>query len=92
MKLVSLALAFLGAAAAQTVDSKDCLAYQLLSTQPDSIIVKFNDKIIKLLVTPETEIWRRASTSLALPNSAPMTKFTSSARINLRPTARPSPQ
>jgi hypothetical protein len=60
MKLVSLlAFAFMGAAAAQTVNSQDCLAYQLLSTQPDSIIVKFNDKIIKLLVTPESEIWRR---------------------------------
>jgi hypothetical protein len=61
MKLVSL-MAFalmVIPAAAQTVNSKDCLAYKLLSTQPDSIIVQFNAKIIRLLVTPETEIWRR---------------------------------
>ena len=60
MKLVSLALfALAGAATGQTVNSQDCLADRLLSTQPDSIIVKFNDKIIRLLVTAETEIWRR---------------------------------
>lgn len=60
MKLVSLlALTCAASAAAQTVNSQDCLANKLLTTQPDSVVVQFNDKIIKLLVTPETEIWRR---------------------------------
>lgn len=60
MKLVSLAaFVFSGIAAAQTVNSQDCLADKLLSIEPDSIIVNFNQKIIQLLVTPETEIWRR---------------------------------
>ncbi len=60
MKLVSLAaVVFAGVAAAQTVNSRDCLADKLLSAQPDSIIVNFNQKIIRILVTPETEIWRR---------------------------------
>lgn len=59
MKLVSLLAFALASAAAQTPNSQDCLGGWLLSGQPDSITVKFNDKIIRLLVTPETEIWRR---------------------------------
>jgi len=60
MKLVTLAIFVIaGAAAAQTVNSQDCLANKLLSTQPDSIVVNFNQTIIRILVTPETEIWRR---------------------------------
>jgi hypothetical protein len=60
MKLVSAAfLVFAAAAEAQSVNWQDCLADKLLSIQPDSIIVNFNQKIIRILVTPETEIWRR---------------------------------
>lgn len=64
MKLVSLALiAFAGLAEAQTAVQGDqraeCLPGSLISTQQDSITVKFNEKIVTLHLTPETEIWRR---------------------------------
>ena len=62
MKLVSLlTLVFAASATAQTANSQDCLADKLLSAQTDSIVVNFNAKIIKLVVTPETEIWRRGA-------------------------------
>ena len=61
MKLVNLmALALMSiAAAAQTPNSQDCLGGWLLSARQDSVTVKFNAKVIRLRVTPETEIWRR---------------------------------
>lgn len=64
MKLVGLALiAFAGLAEAQTAVQGDqraeCLPGSLISTQQDSITVKFNEKIVTLHLTPETEIWRR---------------------------------
>lgn len=60
MKLVSLALfAFASISVAQTTDEPQCLGGWLISAQPDSVTLKFNEKILTYRITPETELWRR---------------------------------
>ncbi|HEY1758418.1 MAG TPA: DUF5666 domain-containing protein [Bryobacteraceae bacterium] len=60
--LPCIGLAFVGALAAQAeVPAEQCLGGTLISIQPDSITLKFNEKTMTFHVAPDAEIWRRGT-------------------------------
>jgi hypothetical protein len=62
MRTLLLGLAFVGGLAAQSeVPTEQCLGGALLSIQPDSITLKFNEKITTFRLAPDAEIWRRGT-------------------------------
>lgn len=55
-----MALAFLSHLAAQsTVPREQCLGGKLLAIEPDSVALRYNDKITTFHLAPGAEIWRR---------------------------------
>lgn len=57
---VGIGLGFLSSLAAQSdVPGDQCLGGTLLAIQPDSVTLKFNEKIITTRLAPDAEIWRR---------------------------------
>ena len=62
MRSLLLGLLFVGSLAAQSeVPTEQCLPGTLISIQPDSITLKFNEKITTLHLAPDPEIWRRGT-------------------------------
>jgi uncharacterized protein DUF5666 len=62
MRTLLLGLAFVGTLAAQPdVPTERCLPGTLLSIQPDSITLKFNERITTFRLAPDAEIWRRGT-------------------------------
>lgn len=62
MRTLLLGLAFVGVLAAQSkVPTEQCLPGTLISIQPDSITLKFNEKITTMRLAADAEIWRRGT-------------------------------
>jgi hypothetical protein len=62
MRTLLLGLAFLSVLAGQAeVPTEQCLGGTLISIQPDSITLKFNEKIAIFHLAPDPEIWRRGT-------------------------------
>ncbi len=62
MRTLLLGLAFVGGLAGQSeVPTEQCLGGTLISIQPDSITLKFNEKITTFRLASDAEIWRRGT-------------------------------
>jgi hypothetical protein len=57
---VCLGVVFLGSLAGQSqVPADQCLGGELVAIQPDSIVLKFNEKITIMRLAPDAAVWRR---------------------------------